>query len=88
MPSIEPLLFDPDDLPRKPIDGSLTIRPTAERPLSKEERAFNRAVAKVQALRARFDEEKRRLDRALMFQTTELRQEFRLSPLSPGVGLR
>jgi hypothetical protein len=73
MPSIEPLLFDPDDLPRKPIDGSLTIRPTAERPLSKEERAFNRAVAKVQALRARFDEEKRRLDRALMFQATELR---------------
>ena len=73
MPSVERLLFDPDDLPRKPIDGSLTIRPTAERPLSKEERAFNRAVARVQALRAGFDEEKRRLDRALVFQATELR---------------
>ena len=45
----------------------------AKRPLSKEERAFNRAVAKVEALRARFDEEKCRLDRALMFQATELR---------------
>jgi hypothetical protein len=75
MPPIEPLLFDPDDLPRQPIDldRSLTIRSTAERPLSREERAFNRAVAKVQALRARFDEEKRRLDRALLFQATELR---------------
>jgi hypothetical protein len=73
MPAIEPLLFDPDELPRKPTDGSLTIRPTTERPLSKEERAFNRAVAKVQVLRARFDEEKRRLDRALVFQATELR---------------
>jgi hypothetical protein len=70
MPSIEPLLFDPDDLPRQP---ALTIRPTAERPLSKAERAFNRAVAKVQALRTRFDEERRRLDRALLFEATELR---------------
>ena len=73
MPSLEPLLFDPEDLPRKPIERSLTIRATEDRPLSKEERAFNRAVAKVQALRARFDEEKRRLDRALVFQATELR---------------
>src|SRR5262249_19688075 len=73
MPSIEPLLFDPDELPRKPTDGSLTIRPTTGRPLSKDERAFNRAVAKVQALRVRFDEEKRRLDRALVFEATELR---------------
>ena len=73
MPFIEPLLFDPDEFPPKPFDGSLIIRPTREKPLSKEERAFNRAVAKVQALRARFDEEKRRLDRALMFEATELR---------------
>src|SRR5262245_32782691 len=73
MSLLEPLLFDSDDLPRKPVDGSLTIRPPAERPLSKEERAFNRAVAKVQALRARLDEEKRRLDRALVFEATELR---------------
>jgi hypothetical protein len=73
MPSLEPLLFDPDELPRKPSDGSLTIRTTAKRPLSKEERAFNRAVAKVQALRARLDAEKRRLDRALVFEATELR---------------
>jgi hypothetical protein len=71
--SLEPLLFDPDDLPGNPIDGSLTIRPTAERPLGKEERAFNRAVAKVRALRAKFDDEKRRLDRALIFEATELR---------------
>ena len=73
MLSSEPLPFDPNELPRKPIERSLTIRPTAERPLSKDERAFNRAVAKVQALRARFDEEKRRLDRALVFEATELR---------------
>ena len=73
MSSLEPLLFDPEDLPRKPIDGSLTIRPPAKRPLSKEERAFNRAVARVQALRAKLDEEKRRLDRALMFEAIELR---------------
>lgn len=73
MPSSEPILFDPDDLPRKPVDPSLTIRPTAERPLSKEERAFNRAVAKVQTLRVRLDEEKRRLDRALVFHAAELR---------------
>ncbi len=73
MPSNEPLLFDPDDLPQKPPDGSLTIRRPAARPLSKEERAFNRAVARVQALRVGLDEEKRRLDRALLFQATELR---------------
>jgi hypothetical protein len=73
MSSLEPLLFDPDDLPRTTIDGSLTIRPPSKRPLSKEERAFNRAVAKVQALGARLDEEKRRLDRALVFEATELR---------------
>lgn len=73
MSSLEPLLFDADDLPRKPIDGSLTIRPTTERPLGKEERTFNRAVAKVRALRAKFDDEKRRLDRALIFEATELR---------------
>ena len=73
MSSIEPLLFDPDDLPRQPSAGSLTIRPTAARPLGKEERAFNRAVAKVQALRARVAEEKSRLDRALLFHATELR---------------
>ena len=76
MRSVEPLLFDPDELPPKPFNGSLVIRPTRERPLSKEERAFNRAVAKVQALRARFDEEKRRLDRALVFQATELRRRL------------
>ena len=73
MPPIEPLLFDPDDLPRQSIEEALTLRPTAKRPLSKEERAFNRAVAKVQALRTRFDEERRRLDRALLFEATELR---------------
>ena len=73
MPSIEPILFDPDDLPQRPADGSLAIRRTAERPLSKEERAFNRAVAKVQTLRVRFEEEKHRLDRALVFHAAEIR---------------
>lgn len=73
MSSLEPLLFDSNDLSRNPGDGSLTIRPTTERPLGKEARAFNRAVAKVRALRAKFDEEKRRLDRALIFEAIELR---------------
>jgi hypothetical protein len=73
MPSNEPLLFHPGDLPQQPPDGSLTIRRPAARPLSKEERAFNRAVTRVQSLRVSFDEEKRRLDRALLFQATELR---------------
>src|SRR5262249_49662866 len=73
MPSLEPLLFDPDELPRKPTNGSLTIRPAAERPLGKEERAFNRAVARVRALRARFDAGKRRLVEALIFEGRELR---------------
>src|SRR5262245_27552103 len=89
MPSLEPLLFDPDDLPRKPIDRSLTIRPPAKRPLSKEERAFNPAVAKVQALRARLDEEKRRLDRALVFEATELRPRLeRVTAHRAGARLR
>ena len=73
MPSQDALLFDPDDLPRRPPDGSLTIRQAPARPLSKEERAFNRAVARIQALRGRLQEEKRRLDQALSFQARELR---------------
>lgn len=73
MRSDEPLPFDCPDLPQNPPDGSLTIRRPAARPLSKGERAFNRAVARVQALRVGLDEERRRLDRALLFHATELR---------------
>src|SRR5262249_17350305 len=73
MSSHEPLLFDPDDLAPIPRDGSLTIRRPAARPLTKEERAFNPAVARVQALRISLDAEKQRLDRALLFHATELR---------------
>src|SRR2546427_2324813 len=88
MSSLGPLMFDADDLPREPIDGSLTIRPRAV-PLGKEERAFNRAVAKVRALRAKFDDEKRRLDRALIFEATELRPRFeRVTALRTALVLR
>src|SRR5262249_16959045 len=49
------------------------IRSTRERPLSKEERAFNRALAKVQALSRALHAEKRRLDQLLVFQAAEIR---------------
>jgi hypothetical protein len=69
----DPLLFDPDDLRASPADGSLAIRSTAGRPLGKEERAFNRALARLQALSRALDEEKRRLDRLLVFHAAEIR---------------
>jgi hypothetical protein len=46
----DPLLFDPDELRASPADRSLVIRSTPGRPLGKEERAFNRALARLQAL--------------------------------------
>lgn len=68
----EPWLFDPDDLPAAPRERSLTIRPGPERPLSKDERAFNRALARVQTLSRSLDEEKDRLDRLLVFHAAEI----------------
>ena len=68
----EPSLFGPDDLPPSP-DRSLVIRSTHGRPLSKEERAFNRALGRVQALTRALGEEKRRLDLLLVFHAAEIR---------------
>ena len=69
----DPLLFDPDDLRASPADRSLAVRSTPGRPLGKEERAFNRALARLQALSHALDEEKRRLDRLLVFHAAEIR---------------
>lgn len=69
----DPLLFDPDDLRVSPAYRSLAIRSTPGRPLGKEERAFNRALARLQALSRALDEEKRRLDRLLVFHAAEMR---------------
>ena len=69
----DPSLFGPDDLPSLSQDRSLLVRSTRGRPLSKEERAFNRALARVQALSRALDEEKRRLDRLLVFHAAEIR---------------
>jgi hypothetical protein len=69
----DPLLFDPDDLPASPADRALAIRSTRGRPLGKEERAFNRALARLEALSRALDEEKRRLDRLLVFHAAEIR---------------
>ena len=53
-------------------DRSLAIRSAPGRPLGKEERAFNRALAKLQALRRALDEENRWLDRLLVFHAAEI----------------
>ena len=68
----EPSLFGPDDLPPSP-DRSLVIRSTHGRPLGKEERAFNRALTRVQALTRALGDEKRRLDLLLVFHAAEIR---------------
>jgi hypothetical protein len=47
------LLFDPEDLRGSPPERSLVVPFPRGRALSKEERAFNRAVASVQALTPR-----------------------------------
>jgi hypothetical protein len=73
MLSTDPLLFDPDDPPASPADRSLAVRSMPGRPLGKEERAFNRALARVEALSRASDEEKRRLDRLLVFHAAEIR---------------
>ena len=73
MASTHPSLFDENDPPPMPADGTLVIRPTITRPLNKHERAFNRALTNVQMLRVRLAEEKRRLDQALVFHAAEIR---------------
>ena len=69
----DPFLFDLDDLRPSRADRSLAIRRTPGRPLGKEERAFNRALARVQALGRAFDEEKRGLDQLLVFHAARIR---------------
>ena len=71
--SSTPSLFDDSDLPPRPANRTLVIRPSATRPLNKQERAFNRALTKVQTLRVRLGEEKRSLDQALIFHAAEVR---------------
>src|SRR5262249_44483376 len=72
MPETDPWLFDPAARSMAP-NRSLAIRSTRGRPLGKEERAFNRALARVQALTRALDEEKCRLDRLLVFHAAEIR---------------
>ncbi len=79
----EQWLFDPDDLRQLPADRSLAIRSAPGRPLGKEERAFNRALARLQALSRALDEENRRLDRLLVFHAAEIRPR-----IDRGVALR
>lgn len=67
------LPFDPNDLRASTPDRSLVIRPTPGRQLGKEERAFNRALARLQKLTRALDDEKRRLDRLLVFHAVEIR---------------
>ena len=67
------LPFDPDDLRALPADRSLAIRSAPGRPIGKEERAFNRALARLQMLSRSRDEESRRLDRLLVFHAAEIR---------------
>jgi hypothetical protein len=71
MDESQPFLFD--DNPPLPPARTLVIRATATRPLNKLEKAFNRALQKVQTLRARLEEEKRRLDQGLVFHAAEVR---------------
>jgi hypothetical protein len=70
---LDPLLFDPDDVRASPADRSLAIRSTPDRPLGKEERAFNRALARLQTLSRALDEEKGRLDRLLVLHAADIR---------------
>jgi hypothetical protein len=73
MPETDPWLFDPDEPPASSASRSLVILSVKGRPLSKAERAFNSALARVQALGRSLDEEKRRLDRLLILHAAEIR---------------
>ena len=66
-------LFDDDDVPESPSTRSLVFEPARTRPLSKEERAFNRALAPVKALSQALEDETRRLDGLLVFHAAEVR---------------
>ena len=86
MPPADPLLFDPDELRVSPVDRSLVLRSPPGRPLGKEERAFNRALGRVQALSRAFDDEKRRLNQLLVFHAAEIRPRTdRASALRVGI---
>ena len=52
----------PETIAARPTVLALALSARDGRPLSKRERALNRLIAKVQALRTRFEDEKRRLD--------------------------
>jgi hypothetical protein len=73
MPETDPWLFDPDKPPASTASRSLVIHSTRGRPISKAQRAFNSALTKVQAFGRALDEEKRRLDRLLIFHAAEIR---------------
>lgn len=57
--------------PEPPTDRSLVFRPTT-RPLSEEERAFNRALARVKTLSQGLEKESRQLDALLVFHAAEI----------------
>ncbi len=74
---MQPSLFEnaaPDPERSRPSTQDLVIRASVQgRPLGKHERAYNRALASVQRARARLDEEKRRLERALVHHAADVR---------------
>jgi len=59
-------LFE-NELSGRPEAGGLVVISQPGRPLTKEQRAFNRLVAKVEELRAKLDREIRRLNEALAY---------------------
>jgi hypothetical protein len=63
-----------DDVPAQSArPGGLIVQAQPGRPLTKNQRAFNRLVAKVEGLRTRLETERRRLDTALVFHAEHLR---------------
>jgi hypothetical protein len=62
-----------DDPPAAPSARPLVVGPAAGRPLDKKAQAFNRLLAKVHALQRRFEQEKSRLDDALVFHAAHVR---------------
>jgi hypothetical protein len=78
MPETDPGLFGPDDPPASPPNRKLVVHATRGRPLTKEERAFNRALERVQTLSRALDDENRRLDQLLVFHAAEIRPRLEL----------
>lgn len=66
------LSFLEDDAPEPRAGGSLVLRSREGRPLTKKERAFNRLIARVEALGDRVERERRRLDDLLVFHATHV----------------